>query len=194
MNTKDSSNQIDMEQLLQDGNILKLKPQGYSMYPLFIPGRDEALIQQAALESLRKNDVVLYRRDHSILVLHRICRIAPEGIYMVGDNQSEVEGPLRPDQIRGKLVGFIRNGKNFSVKNPLYRFLSFLWLTMLPIRPVCFWLTALLRRLLQHAPFCIRFPLPFAHPPEPLPFLFHIHGSPDQPALPQKLPDLHADK
>ena len=82
MNTKDSSNQIDMEQLLQDGNILKLKPQGYSMYPLFIPGRDEALIQQAALESLRKNDVVLYRRDHSILVLHRICRIAPEGIYM----------------------------------------------------------------------------------------------------------------
>ena len=48
MNTKDSSNQIDMEQLLQDGNILKLKPQGYSMYPLFIPGRDEALIQQAA--------------------------------------------------------------------------------------------------------------------------------------------------
>ena len=80
MNTKDSSNQIDMEQLLQDGNILKLKPQGYSMYPLFIPGRDEALIQQAALESLRKNDVVLYRRDHSILVLHRICRIAPEGI------------------------------------------------------------------------------------------------------------------
>ena len=144
MNTKDSSNQIDMEQLLQDGNILKLKPQGYSMYPLFIPGRDEALIQQAALESLRKNDVVLYRRDHSI---------APEGIYMVGDNQSEVEGPLRPDQIRGKLVGFIRNGKNFSVKNPLYRFLSFLWLTMLPIRPVCFRLTALLRRLLQHAPF-----------------------------------------
>ena len=136
MNTKDSSNQIDMEQLLQDGNILKLKPQGYSMYPLFIPGRDEALIQRAALESLRKNDVVLYRRDHSILVLHRICRIA-----------------LRPDQIRGKLVGFIRNGKNFSVKNPLYRFLSFLWLTMLPIRPVCFRLTALLRRLLQHTPF-----------------------------------------
>ena len=127
MNTKDSSNQIDMEQLLQDGNILKLKPQGYSMYPLFIPGRDEALIQQAALESLRKNDVVLYRRDHSILVLHRICRIAPEGIYMVGDNQSEVEGPSwGPDQIRGKLKALSGMEKNFSVKNPLYRF-SFLF-------------------------------------------------------------------
>lgn len=153
MNTKDSSNQIDMEQLLQDGNILKLKPQGYSMYPLFIPGRDEALIQQAALESLRKNDVVLYRRDHSILVLHRICRIAPEGIYMVGDNQSEVEGPLRPDQIRGKLVGFIRNGKNFSSKIHFTVFFPFSGLPCFPYGLYASGLTALLRRLLQHAPF-----------------------------------------
>ena len=148
-----SGSQIDLEQLLKDGNIIRIHPQGYSMYPLFLPGRDEALIESVCADACKKNDVVLYRRDHSILVLHRICRIAPEGIYMVGDNQSEVEGPLRPDQIRGKLVGFVRNGKNFSVKNPLYRFLSFLWLTMLPIRPVCFRLTALLRRLLQHAPF-----------------------------------------
>ena len=36
----------DLEQLLQKGNIIRLKPQGFSMYPLFIPGRDEALIQQ----------------------------------------------------------------------------------------------------------------------------------------------------
>ncbi len=25
------------------GNIIRIKPQGYSMYPLLIPGRDEAL-------------------------------------------------------------------------------------------------------------------------------------------------------
>ena len=31
----------DLEQLLQEGNIIRLKPQGFSMYPLFIPGRDE---------------------------------------------------------------------------------------------------------------------------------------------------------
>ena len=39
----------DLEQLLQEGNIIRLKPQGFSMYPLFIPGRDEALIQQVHL-------------------------------------------------------------------------------------------------------------------------------------------------
>ena len=42
----------DLEQLLQKGNIIRLKPQGFSMYPLFIPGRDEALIQQVPVTSL----------------------------------------------------------------------------------------------------------------------------------------------
>ena len=149
MNTKDSSNQIDMEQLLQDGNILKLKPQGYSMYPLFIPGRDEALIQQAALESLRKNDVVLYRRDSGILVLHRICRITDNGFYLVGDNQWEVEGPLRPSQIIGRLVAFVRDGKEISVRQSFYRFLSSLWLFLLPVRPLCFRLSAFFRTILR---------------------------------------------
>ena len=44
----------DLEQLLQEGNIIRLKPQGFSMYPLFIPGRDEALIQQVPVTSLRE--------------------------------------------------------------------------------------------------------------------------------------------
>ena len=123
-----ASSRPDLEALLQDGNIIRIRPQGYSMYPLFIPGRDEALIESVSADTVRKNDVVLYRRDQSILVLHRICKITAEGFFMVGDNQSEIEGPLRADQIKGRLIAFVRNGKEISVKNPLYRFLSALWL------------------------------------------------------------------
>ena len=86
--------QADLEQLLRDGNIIRIKPQGFSMYPLFIPGRDEALIQQVPVASLKRNDVALYRRDQGILVLHRIVRVTSEGYYMTGDNQYEIEGPL----------------------------------------------------------------------------------------------------
>ena len=123
----------DLEALLRDRNIIRIKPQGYSMYPLFIPGRDEALIQEVPVSSLRRNDVILYRRDQSILVLHRIARITPEGLFLVGDNQSELEGPLREDQVRGKLIAFVRRGKETPVSNPLYRLLSSLWLCMLPV-------------------------------------------------------------
>lgn len=137
--------QADLEQLLRDGNIIRIKPQGFSMYPLFIPGRDEAFIQQVPVASLKRNDVALYRRDQGILVLHRIVCVTSEGYYMTGDNQYEIEGPLRPDQFKGKLIAFVRNGKEISVRNPLYRFLSSLWLLMLPVRPLCFKLTGFLR-------------------------------------------------
>lgn len=139
--------QTDIEQLLRDGAVIRIKPQGYSMYPLFLPGRDEALIQEVPVSTLRRNDVILYRRDHGILVLHRILRITTEGFFLVGDNQSEVEGPLRENQIRGKLIAFIRNGREISVHNPIYCLFSSLWLRMLPLRPLCFRFTAFLRRL-----------------------------------------------
>ena len=135
----------NLEQLLKEGNIIRIKPQGYSMYPLFIPGRDEALIESVEPSKLRKGDVALYRRDQGILVLHRICRIHASGFYMVGDNQYEIEGPLRKDQIKGKLIGFVRNGKEFSVRNPLYRLLASLWLLLLPLRPMCFKISAVLK-------------------------------------------------
>lgn len=36
----------DIEQLLKDGSAIRLKPQGYSMYPLFHPGRDEPSLRR----------------------------------------------------------------------------------------------------------------------------------------------------
>ena len=86
---------IDIEKLLADGNIIKIKPQGYSMYPLFIPGRDEACIEHVAFSSLKRDDVVLYRRDESILVLHRIWKITGDSFYMVGDNHQVADRKIR---------------------------------------------------------------------------------------------------
>ena len=73
--TSSSTVSIDIEQLLADGQTIKIKPQGYSMYPLFVPGRDEACIERTDFSSLKRGDVILYRRDKSILVLHRIWKI-----------------------------------------------------------------------------------------------------------------------
>ena len=124
--TTDSSFTLDIEQLLKQGNVIRIKPQGTSMYPLFVPGRDE-----------------------SILVLHRIWKITNNSFYMVGDNQTEIEGPLRADQVRGKLTAFVHNGKFVNGKNPIYRFTSSLWLFLRPLRP-CFWKLMSFLRKRQH--------------------------------------------
>lgn len=162
----------DIEQLLAEGNIIQIKPQGYSMYPLFLPGRDEAIIAPVARvdvaagvpmngekqdfvdpSRLKRGDVVLYRRDKSddvgsgILVLHRIWQRKGDRFYLVGDNQKEIEGPLRPDQMRGILVGVVRKGRKISVKNPVYRVLTGIWLVMRPVRPVISRTVARIKRI-----------------------------------------------
>jgi hypothetical protein len=128
---------IDIIPILEENDI-KIKPQGYSMYPLFVPGRDYAVITKADPAALKRADVVLYRRAEGRLVLHRIYRKKNNCFYMVGDNQTEIEGPLMAEQIKGLLTGIERNGHFFSVKNPVYRLLSGIWLFLRPIRhPLC---------------------------------------------------------
>ena len=124
---------VDLERLLKEGKAVQTPIQGYSMYPMLVPGRDEAVI--APLEGRpRRGDVVLYRRDGGILVLHRIWKVKKDGLYMVGDNQTQVEGPLREDQLRGRLVAFVRKGRTHSVRSILYRIWSSAWLRLRPIR------------------------------------------------------------
>ena len=138
---------VDIERLLREGQSIQINPQGYSMYPMFVPGRDAAVIESAEIAGLKRGDVVLYRRESGILVLHRIWRVREDGFYMVGDNQSEVEGPLRASQIKGILTGFIRRGKYRSVKNPVYRLASSLWLFLRPVRPALSKAAAAVKRM-----------------------------------------------
>lgn len=124
----------DIEQLLKDGNTVQTVINGYSMYPMLVPGRDSVIVEPLEDRKLKRGDVVLYRRDAGILVLHRIWRVRQEEFYMVGDNQTQIEGPLRPEQMRGILIAFIRKGKYIPVRNMPYRFYAAVWLRMRPVR------------------------------------------------------------
>ena len=124
----------DVEQLLRDGHTVEVPPQGTSMYPFLIEGRDRVVI--APWEgTARWGDVVLFRRVDGPLVLHRVVKVRPEGLSFVGDNQREVEGPLPPAQMRGILVGYVRSGKRHTTAFLPYRVLTSLWLLALPLRP-----------------------------------------------------------
>ncbi len=125
---------IDILELLEAGKTVQIKPQGFSMYPMLVPGRDSAILIKADRKRLKRGDVVLYRRNKSILVLHRIWRRSGDLVYLVGDNQEIIEGPLPLEQIRGILVAFIRKDRTISVRNPLYIFYSHMWLLLRPFR------------------------------------------------------------
>ena len=39
---------MDIEKLLEQGKRLRIKPRGYSMYPLIVPGRDEVFVERVS--------------------------------------------------------------------------------------------------------------------------------------------------
>ena len=143
-------NKTDIIKLLEQGEIVQIRPKGYSMYPMLIPDRDSVILKRAESGTLKRGDVVLYRRDRGVLVLHRIWKITTRGIFLVGDNQGLLEGPLREEQITGILIAFIRKGKRISVNHPFYLLYQRVWLMPLPLRSyIC--------------KLCGRFLLPFRH-------------------------------
>ena len=130
-----AENKISPEALLTEGKSIQIKPQGYSMYPLIVPGRDSVVIAPATAAFYRRGDVVLFRSTDKKLTLHRVLRRKKNAYYMVGDNQKEPEGPITRERIIGVLTKIIRNGRSFSVKHPLYAVTANIWLLLRPCRP-----------------------------------------------------------
>ena len=130
-----AEDKISPEALLTEGKSIQIKPQGYSMYPLIVPGRDSVVIAPATAAFYRRGDVVLFRSTDKKLTLHRVLRRKKNAYYMVGDNQKEPEGPITRGQSIGVLTKIIRNGRSFSVKHPLYAVTANIWLLLRPCRP-----------------------------------------------------------
>ncbi|MFR1950209.1 MAG: hypothetical protein ACLS3D_09630 [Roseburia hominis] len=124
------------------------------MYPFIDPRRDEVVL--AGIEdgsALRRGDVVLYRRENGMLVLHRIYKIGQDGLYLLGDHQTAIEGPVRREQVKGKMTGMVRDGRYMDVGNPGYRMLSVVWLWLRPARRAIMVPAARLRRMVRFALF-----------------------------------------
>lgn len=130
------ADKINIEDLLNQGKRIQISPQGTSMYPLLIQGRDQVVLERIDGTAGRRGDVVLYRRDEGILVLHRVFRHTEKGYWMIGDNQVDLEGPLREEQVKGRMIAFIRRGKTHSSAEPLYILYSHLWLMLRPVRKI----------------------------------------------------------
>lgn len=142
------------EAMLRNGKTIEMSPRGWSMYPLIVPGRDKVILEPVNGRKLKKLDIVLFRREGSILVVHRIakCRRTSKGrnvYYIVGDNQKELEGPVKEENICGIVTGIVRKGRRMSVNDPLYKASVSVWMALRPIRPVISHTVSRLKKLLK---------------------------------------------
>jgi hypothetical protein len=124
-----------LKELVEEGHQVSLLISGSSMLPFLIHHRDTIYFQKPDRE-LKVGDMVFYRRSNGKYVMHRICRIRPEGFYMVGDAQTEIEGPLNRDQIFGLVTAVNRKGRLLRPGDFWWEFFARVWPRIIPLRGI----------------------------------------------------------
>ena len=133
------SDAIDViDEVLGSGGEFRLYPKGTSMLPLIREGRDSVMLKRNSDCSVKKHDIVLYKRKNEAFVLHRILKIEKDGSYvMCGDNQDRLERNINKEQLYGYVSGIFRDDKYSAVSSWAYRIYVALWCFM-PLRRICF--------------------------------------------------------
>lgn len=120
---------------LMDNNIrVRITVTGRSMYPFLRENLDSVELKRTDYSEIKRGDIVLILRDNGMYVLHRVLRKEREYFFMVGDAQQWIEGPLNPEQLIAKVTSVWRGNKCITCSTLSWRFLSQLWLCMLPLR------------------------------------------------------------
>ena len=122
-----------LKELVEEGREVRLKIAGESMVPFLREHRDEVFFRKPT-EVLKKGDIVFYQREGGQFVMHRIQRVRPEGYYLVGDNQTVIEGPVAREQIFGLVTRVIRDGKKMEPGDFWWDFFEHVWIRIIPLR------------------------------------------------------------
>lgn len=131
--------------IVEEGHEASMVIAGNSMSPFLIHQRDVICFQKPD-SPLRVGDMVFYQRRSGRYVMHRICRVRPEGFYLVGDAQTEMEGPISRDQIFARIVKVRRKDKWMEPGSFWWEFFARVWIRVIPLRPVFICLGGLLHR------------------------------------------------
>lgn len=124
-----------LRELAEEGRVVSMLIAGSSMSPFLCHNRDYIYFTKPDRE-LRRGDMVFYQRDTGQYVMHRIYKRKKDGYYMVGDAQTQIEGPLRGDQIFARITKVKRKGRIIEPGNFWWEFFEHVWIRIIPLRKV----------------------------------------------------------
>jgi len=132
----------EVRKMIAEGHSVTIKVKGVSMLPFIVGERDSVRLVKPT--ALKERDIVLAEIDEGHYVLHRIKRIEPNRITLMGDGNLKGMEYCRPKDVAGKVDLIFRNGKNVNPNASDEQRNVGIWLTLTPIRRI---LLAIYRRL-----------------------------------------------
>ena len=119
--------------IINTGKDVNMIITGSSMAPFLCHQRDTIIISKPTGHFF-KGQMVFYKRDSGQYVMHRIHHIKDDALYIVGDNQTDIEGPIRKDQVFGVINKVIRKGKTLQKGDFWWEFFEHVWIRIIPLR------------------------------------------------------------
>lgn len=117
METLDTRKHVSiLKSIVEDGHEASMTIVGSRMAPFLIHNRDKIYFSKP-YKPLKRGDMVFYQRTNGQYVMHRIINVKDDEFYMIGDVQTEVEGPIKREQIFAKITRVERKGKTFTNKD-----------------------------------------------------------------------------
>lgn len=134
-------------ELLEKGQSTKITVSGDSMYPFLRDGIDSVELSKGRFEDLKRGDIAMFRRRDGAYVMHRIYKRNNGNIFIVGDAQKWIEGPLQKDQFIAVVNHIWRKNKKISCNNIWYKLTSLIWLVLRPCRLHIFKIYNVIRKI-----------------------------------------------
>jgi signal peptidase I len=115
-----------IQEKLGSGREITLRVSGRSMCPLIREG-DSIRIERCAPEVLGIGDIITFKRDGAYYT-HRLLRIVTRGsvtkLMTKGDNEVNVDPPVSPDQILGRVAVIRKKNRTLNLKTPFWSFMN----------------------------------------------------------------------
>ncbi|MBR5220220.1 MAG: hypothetical protein IKV66_04455 [Clostridia bacterium] len=126
-----------LRELVREGNEVSMLITGSSMSPFLLSHKD-TICFKAPWRALRRGDMVFYERSTGQFVMHRIYKVHKNGLYIVGDAQKDIEGPVDPSQVFALITKVNRRGKWVGPGDFWWEFYEHIWIHLVRFRPLIF--------------------------------------------------------
>ena len=133
--TKDKA--IMMEEirtLISEGKTVSLTVKGNSMNPFIVHLRDQIVLGPWKDKDIKKGTVALVKDNRGNYLIHRIIRRNEKTVTLLGDGNVNMTETATFDNIIGIMLSITRKGKEVKADSLKWRFYSWWWRVLTPIR------------------------------------------------------------
>lgn len=124
-----------INEVFSSGGRVRLQVEGDSMCPWLQSGEDDVILASPKQHGWGRGDVVLAVNDHGNYTMHRVWRRRQGQTWLLGDAQTEAEGPWRDEQVLALVERVVRRGRELEMSSAFARLFAGVWLFCRPLRP-----------------------------------------------------------